>query len=160
RVVIPALAAHLTSLTHQHGARRELLDALEDRERRRRVAIAKKEIEGHRVDIRASLQPSDDGPHLRSEPDGAAVDRVVDELDAHRAASAPQPLSRHIPDRHPEHAVETVEDVRPPLLVAVDDDLGVGLGPEPVATALQLAPELLEVVDLAVEDDPHGFLDV
>ena len=42
---------------------------------------------------------------------------------------------------------------RPRLLVEVDDHLGVALGGEAMAAAQQVAPQLAEVVDLAVEDD-------
>src|SRR5262249_36297530 len=44
----------------------------------------------------------------------------------------------------------------PPPLVGVDDDLGVGPGPEPVAQPPQLPPEGHEVVDLTVERDLDG----
>ena len=43
---------------------------------------------------------------------------------------------------------------RAPLLVGVDDDFGVGRRVEAVAGGLELAAQLAEVVDLAVEDDP------
>src|SRR5206468_2292648 len=64
-----------------------------------------------------------------------------------------------------EHAVEPVEDVRAPLFVAVNDHFGIRLRSETVPPTLELLPELAEVVDLAVEDDPdclpgigHGLM--
>src|SRR2546425_4180162 len=62
-----------------------------------------------------------------------------------------------IPDRQAEHAVETIEHLIAPLLVSMDDDLRIGSGSEYVPTRFQLTPELQEIVDLAIEDYPHGF---
>src|SRR2546422_6717218 len=39
----------------------------------------------------------------------------------------------------------------------MDDDLRIGSGSEYVPTRFQLTPELQEIVDLAIEDSPHGF---
>ena len=48
-----------------------------------------------------------------------------------------------------------------PLQVGLEDDLGVAAGEEPVAVALELGPQLLVVVDAAVEDagQPDGGVD-
>ncbi len=65
-----------------------------------------------------------------------------------------------IPNRQAEHAVEMVQHVVAPLLVPVDDHFRVGAGLEDVAERLELPAQLLEVVDLAVEHDPHRSLGV
>ena len=44
----------------------------------------------------------------------------------------------------------------PSLLVEVDDRLGVAVGRKTWPRALEVAPQLAVVVDLAVEDDPDG----
>ena len=43
-----------------------------------------------------------------------------------------------------------------PLLVSMQQDLGVRLGPEAVALGLQVGAQLVIVIDLAVEDNPDG----
>jgi hypothetical protein len=43
-----------------------------------------------------------------------------------------------------------------PLLVRMDDGLGIARGVEDVAGGFELGPQLLVVVDLTVEDEPHG----
>ena len=48
------------------------------------------------------------------------------------------------------HAAKAVDQVLAPLLVAVHQDLGVGVAVEDVAGSLELGAKLLEVVDLAV----------
>ena len=40
----------------------------------------------------------------------------------------------------------------------MDDDLGIGLGPESVAFAEQIFSQFLVVIDLPVEDDPDGVV--
>src|SRR5437660_9829793 len=61
-----------------------------------------------------------------------------------------------VPHRDGKHAVEILDERRPALFVEMDDDLGVGEGPEPVAACEQTLAQLVEAVDLAVEDAPHG----
>src|SRR5262249_4477600 len=57
------------------------------------------------------------------------------------------------PDGDREHAAEPLPEARAPLLVAVDEHLGVAPRPEAVAGALELVHQLAVVVDLAVLDD-------
>src|SRR5262245_43190043 len=159
-VAVPALRPRLSVLRDQHRAGGQLLDALEDGLRRGGVAIAQEEVQRDGVDLRPLAERCDDGSHLRAEPDGAAANRVVNQLDAHGVARQDEASPACIPEGDAEHAVETIEDVGAPLLVAVNDGLGVGLRPELVSAALELGAQLLEVVDLTVEDDPDGLLGV
>ena len=66
-----------------------------------------------------------------------------------------QALSARVPDGDAEHAVEPVEDVGAPLLVAVDDHFGVAVGIELVTTAFELPAKFGEVIDLTVVSNPH-----
>ena len=49
-----------------------------------------------------------------------------------------------------------MDEVEAVLLVEVDDDLGVGAGVKAVAMRFKFAAQLGIIVDLAVEDRPHG----
>src|SRR5207245_1188172 len=51
--------------------------------------------------------------------------------------------------------VQPLDHPLAPFLIAMDEDLGVGLGGEPVAGREELLAELAVVVDLSVLDDPH-----
>ncbi len=55
-----------------------------------------------------------------------------------------------------EHAAQTVDALRAPFLVRVEDDFRIGAGAEAVAAARQFRPQVQEVVDLAVEHDGQG----
>ena len=81
---------------------------------------------------------------------------VVQGLDPGAVARKPQRAGPAVPQRDPEHPPEPLEDTAAPLLVPVDDHLGVGGGGEAVPRVRELAPKLAKVVDLAVEDDLHG----
>src|SRR5262249_13877702 len=54
------------------------------------------------------------------------------------------------------HSIEPLDDVRTPGAVPLDDDLGVRAGAKRVTEASELSPQLVMVVDLAVEDDGHA----
>src|SRR5262249_27899474 len=77
---------------------------------------------------------------------------VVEGLLAGAVAGEEQLLTATIEDREGEHPVQAVEARRAPLLVRVDDHLGVRAGAEVVAAVLELVAELDVVVDLAVRD--------
>ena len=53
-----------------------------------------------------------------------------------------------------------VENIRPPLLVTVNDHFGVGACVKTMAALLELGAQFLEIVNLAVEDDPDRFFGV
>ena len=83
-------------------------------------------------------------------------DGVVQRLDAEPVAHQQQPAPRLVPEREREHAAKTVNGLLSPLFVRVDDHFGVRAGPEAMTGSLQLGSDLHEVVDLAVENHPHG----
>ena len=82
-----------------------------------------------------------------------AQHRVEHRLDAQPVAGEEQRLLVAVPEREREHAAEARHALLAPGLPGVDDHLGVAAGAEDVAQRLQLGHQLLEVVDLAVEDD-------
>ena len=59
-----------------------------------------------------------------------------------------------------EHAREVLDEAVAPVPVRLDDDLGVAGREEPVARPLELAPQLVVVVDAAVEGDRDPELGV
>src|SRR5258708_29666580 len=66
-----------------------------------------------------------------------------------------------VPDRDSEHAAKPLEEVDPPLLVRVREDLRVVARGQPVALRDQLRAERFEVVELAVLDrnDVAGLIE-
>jgi hypothetical protein len=155
---IPVLRhPHRVAIGDEHVPRRQLLDVPVDRvgaghveegeigvDRFRRPRPIDRRIFEERLDLRAEHEPA------------AAQLRVVDRLDADAIACEQQALPARIPDREREHAAEAFDAGIAPLLVPVDDHLGVGMGAEPVARALQLRAQVREVVDLAVERHPDA----
>jgi hypothetical protein len=78
---------------------------------------------------------------------------VVQRLDAEAVAHHEQGFVVAVPQREGEHAAKALHASLAPGFPGVDDDFGVGMGAEGVAQCLELRHQILEVVDLAVEDD-------
>ena len=78
---------------------------------------------------------------------------VVERLDAKDIAGAKELVLLLVPDDEGVHTTQAIEYGLAPLFVAVQEALGVGAAMELIALGLELGAKLLEVVDLAVEDD-------
>src|SRR6185295_5474423 len=64
-----------------------------------------------------------------------------------------------VPNREGKHAAEPIDQAfDPPGPVAVNQNLRVGFTDEGVSRADEVAPEFVEVVHRAVEDDPNGAI--
>ena len=81
---------------------------------------------------------------------------VVERLDAEDVTRAKELARAHVVHHEAVHTAQALDQALSPLLIAVHENLGVGIAVEGVAGGLQLGAELLEVVDLAVEDDEDG----
>ena len=77
----------------------------------------------------------------------------VQRLDAEPVAAEQHPAAVALDDREGEHALEAVDEAVAPVVVGLEQDLGVAVGEEAVAVADQLLPQLLVVVDAAVPGD-------
>ncbi len=141
-------------LDRHHGARLELLDALVERCRTRDVAVNEVGRHGVRIGFDRDVRMSEEGLDFRRERDEPV--RTVDEqrLLAGPIARDRQATVALVPDRQREHPVELVDGVGALLLVQVDDRFRVALRSEPVAARDETRAQILEVVDLAVEDEP------
>ena len=107
------------------------------------------------VGLGANQAAREDRLDLGAEEQPVAGERPVERLDAEAVAREQQAPPRRVPDREREHAAEALDAVVAPLLVGVDDRLGVASacgsgGPR----ASSSRPDVGVVVDLAVEDDP------
>ena len=71
-------------------------------------------------------------------------------------ARTEQRLRMAVPERKREHAAQFVQHRLAPLLVAVQQDLGIRAGGEGVPGGLQLFAQGLEVVNFAVEHDDEA----
>src|SRR6516162_3984427 len=96
-----------------------------------------------RLDFRSEVQP----------PVGFGI---VQWLNADAIAREQQRTRAPVPNREPEHPAEPLDCRRAPLLVRVHNRFRIGCGVEAVAGLFELPAQLAIVVNLAVEDDPHG----
>ena len=85
---------------------------------------------------------------------------VVERLLAGAIAGEVELLLAVVVEREREHPRAAAQDaVEPPALVALDQDLGVGQSREFMAQLFEFVSDLLEIVNLAVEDEPDVPVD-
>src|SRR5579872_5073443 len=81
-----------------------------------------------------------DGPHLGAEVQSIPIDSIIEQLDSEWIPTEEQPLLAYIPNRQPEHAVEAIQNLIAPLLISVDDYLGVRVRTKHMPVPFQFAP--------------------
>ena len=150
------------------GRRRHVVDALEERLGAVVVEAVLQVLEDHLlVRLGDELGVLEQCLDLAAEEQPAAPGRacVVERLDAevvavqHELAAAPVLIgAAQIGHGEGPHAIEARGAGGAPLLVGVDDDLGVTVRAEDVAGGLELGAQLAVVVDLAVVDEPDGLV--
>ena len=84
---------------------------------------------------------------------GVRVVAQVERLDAERIAGQQEPARVVVPEREGEHPAQHPHRVRRPEREQAQHDRGVAGRLECLAGLLEVAPQILEVVDFAVEDD-------
>ena len=135
---------------------RQLVDALEGGEARGHVAQAQVEIEGLLVELARNGRIAEKRLHFRAEDQTIAAEVVIDRLLAQPVSREEEPLSPCVPDGEGEHPRDALRQRVAPLLVAVDEDLGIAAAAEDMSARDELRAQIEVVVDLAVERDPDG----
>src|SRR6476660_9947399 len=97
------------------------------------------------------------GTDLGAKEKSTVINLVVDQFYAKRVASDNEALPADIPDSQAKHAIQMIENIRPPLLVPMHDYLCVTGRAERMSKRLQLVLQLQEVVYFTVKDYPDGL---
>ena len=134
----------------------ELLHAIDDALRRGRREEREKVAQRLPVHRSIDFRKRKNRLQLRRESDPVLGLGVVKRFDSQAIARQHEALLPDVPDGEGEHAPQVIDAAWAVVLVQMNDGLGVALGAEPMAVSHQLAMQFLVVVDLAVEDDPHG----
>ena len=161
-LAVPPLAPRAVGpveLDRQHARGRQELDSLHQRARADGEAVP--EVAGHGGGVEPARQRvgREQRAHLRREQQdllaaaGVGDDPEVQGLDAHRIPDEMHRPGPGIEQRQREDTPEAADGIDAPVPVRPQDDLGVGRRAEAVAERLELAADLGEVVDLAVERD-------
>src|SRR6516162_3908473 len=85
---------------------------------------------------------------------------VIDQLDSHGVPGDDEALFVHIPDGQAKHPIQATENLRSPLLVPMDNHLGVRVCSKCMTTSQQIGANFLEIVNLAIENHPDLLLKV
>ena len=132
----------------------QLADPSDDAAWRRNELVSEVLVERNRIDSSPQRRVLEQRLQLRREHEPIAIDRVMQRLDAHAVTREEYLTSALVKHRARELPVQSLDHLLAPLLVAVHEHLGVGLGREEVARRGQLLPQLEVVVDLAVLHHP------
>src|SRR5438128_2453790 len=95
-----------------------------------------------------------DGLNLRAEEKCLSVPVIVEGFDTETIASRKQTPVSPVPDCEGEHTAQILHAISPVLLIQVDNGFGVALCAIAVTATFEIPPQLLVVVNLAVEDNP------
>ena len=168
----PAAASSATSAMRQYCSTREAAVGADARPRAGRElphpldgallighpVIEHRRHHGARLDPQLRSHRGDEGLQLRGEDQARASRQVVERLDAERVTGQDEIARRLVGQREREHAAEPAQRRRTPGAPGLEHDLGVGFGDEAHAASLQLGPQLLVVVELAVVDEGQAVL--
>ena len=135
--------------------RRQLGDAAKDRPRMRHVLVGQIFVERLRVDLPGHVRHLQDGLQLAGEQQPARLVTIDQRLFSQPIAGQQQLLPLGVPDGQGKHAVESGEQLGPLVFVQMDQHFRVALRAEAVAGRFEPAPQVAEIIDFAVEDDPH-----
>ena len=139
-------------------ARRQLLDAAVDAVRFGDPIVHQRRDQRGRIDLQAVAERQRERFELGGEREPAVPARDEQRLDAERVPAKDQPAGPLVQQREGEHAAQPVEAGRAPPAPGLEQDLGVGGGPEPDPGGRQLSPQRLIVVDLAIVADDQPVL--
>ena len=141
-----------------HGVvtRRKLGDALENRPRMRHVLIREVFVEGLRVDLPRHARHLQDALEFAGKQQPARLVTINQRLLPQPIAGQHQLLPPGVPDGQGKHAVKVCNEFWPVVFVEMDQHFGVALSAEAMPGPFQSAAEVAEVIDFAVENDPHG----
>ena len=142
----------LAPLPGQKVAGGQLARLLEDRQRSRDRVEGQERLQGIRVEVARESRLPQQRLQLRAEGEDPIGDPVVEGLDPEPVPGQQQPAAARVPEREREHSPQLLDEAGPTLLVEVDQDLGVAVGGEGVAAALEVPAQLAVVVDLTVLD--------
>ncbi len=139
-------------------ARRQFAHALPDRARMRHVLVGQIFVQGLRVDMPRHAGDLQEALQLAGKQQSARLMAVDQRLLAQAIAGQKQQAALGVPQGEGEHAVQQARHFRAFVFIQMDQGFGVALRLEAMSAALQAASQGGEVIDLAVENDPHGPL--
>src|SRR4051812_46049287 len=138
----------------------QFLDRAERSERRGHTNEREVMMDSFVVDVPAYVRMLEQRHELGSENQLAIYFRVKQWFLDHPIARKEQRLVALVPDRQGEHAPQIPGTISSPLVVSMNDGLGVAVGIKAMAAALEVLAEFAIVIDFAVVDNPGGAIGV
>ena len=120
--------------------RHQLVDPFEKGLRQDRILEGQVLLQRQRVHLSLISRVLQDALDLRRKDELSVQDRIVEGLDAEEIPRAEKLLLCLVPDGEGKHAADFLQDVRPPGLIADDQDLGVAVILEGITHPRKLGP--------------------
>ena len=128
--------------------------AAQNRARRRHDGVEGQiVVKGDGVDAGVDVAACQQRGQRRREPDPMRVLGQVQRFDTQPIAAEQHPAAVTLDDREREHAQQVIDEAIAPVVVGLEQNLGVAGREEPVAELAKFPPQLLVVVDAAVPAD-------
>src|SRR5205807_1599983 len=134
------------------------VNGLKDGVRAWDIAVCQIEIQCAFVHTRGNLWQLQERLDLRGKRDPVPRDPVVERLDPKTIPGNEEALAPAIPQGKRKHPLEQIQASFRALLIGMEDDLSIRPGSEGMASLLESAAQLFEIIDLAVERHPNGSI--
>jgi len=113
------------------------------------------------IDLPRDRRMLQNSPKLRAKDQIAIwLVRIEQRLFADAVASEKEVFFRLIPDSKSKHTAEVLQTALAVFIVKTQNDLGIGFCVKFMPACLKIFPEILIIIDLAIENDPFCFVGV
>src|SRR6516162_8600623 len=121
-----------------------------------RSHCAEQTVHGSPIKLPLDLGQLENNFQLRTERKASIRNRIEQRLDSQPVAGDQQAFAALVPYCERKHSPHLVHARLAVLFVKMDDNLCIGVGVKAVSLTFKRRAQGLEVVNLAVEDDPHA----
>ncbi len=124
----------------------------------RHVLVGQIFVQGLRVDVPRHAGDLQEAFQLAGEQQPAGLVAIDQRLLAQAVAGQEQQAALGVPEGEGEHAVQQADHFRAFIFIEMDEGFRVALRLEAMPAAFEAAAQGGEIVNLAVEDDPHRLV--
>src|SRR5580692_7842464 len=113
-------------------------------------------MQGHRIEFCRNFSCRENGFDFGPEEEAISVVRIEKRFLPDTIARQEHAPAAAVPNGEGKHPAQLLDDVVAPLFIAVQDNFGICFRMELMPRSEQLTSEFEKIVNLAVENDPHG----
>src|SRR4030095_5049384 len=119
------------------------------------IAESKKMIERDWIRLTGNSIVREECLYFRSKEETVSTVEVKKRFFPDPVACEKKRTGATVPDRKSEHASQSLQTMAPKFLISVNDHFSITVSAKDVSLLFELLPQLLKVVDLAIEGNPQ-----